>query len=247
MLIWATPTCVEVQVGCNPGFRKLKCADCGKDDYREGTGRVTERAPMAERIMAAADRLFYQKGIRAVGVDTVAAEAGISKRSLYDTFPSKDALIAAYLRQRIQPVPASDQPPVAQVLGLFDQLYARFGNGDFRGCPFVNAVTELADECATARAIAVEYKDERRERIASLLTRAGASDPDALASQITLLFEGAIASMLVRQDAAVAMQARDAAAVLIRAAGALVQDAVAATPQRVCPPGLAAPEMPRAS
>jgi len=69
---------------------------------------VTERAPMAERIMAAADRLFYQKGIRAVGVDTVAAEAGISKRSLYDTFPSKDALVAAYLRQ---------QAEVAQMLG----------------------------------------------------------------------------------------------------------------------------------
>ena len=86
--------------------------------------------------MEAADRLFYQKGIRAVGVDTVAAEAGISKRSLYDTFPSKDALVAAYLRQRIQPLPASDQPPAMQVLALFDQLRARFAKGDFRGCPF---------------------------------------------------------------------------------------------------------------
>ena len=115
---------------------------------------MTERAPMAERIMAAADRLFYQKGIRAVGVDTVAAEAGISKRSLYDTFPSKDALVAAYLRQRVQPLPASDLPPTAQVLALFDQLHVRFANGDFRGCPFVNAVTELAEDCETARAIA---------------------------------------------------------------------------------------------
>jgi AcrR family transcriptional regulator len=180
---------------------------------------VTERAPMAERIMEAADRLFYQKGIRAVGVDTVAAEAGISKRSLYDTFPSKDALVAAYLRQRIQPLPASDQPPAAQVLALFDQLHVRFVKGDFRGCPFVNAVTELAEDCETARAIALDYKDERRRHIASLLVLAGAADPDGLASQITLLFEGAIASMLVRQDPAVALQARDAAFVLMRAAG----------------------------
>jgi AcrR family transcriptional regulator len=172
---------------------------------------------MAERIMAAADRLFYRKGIRAVGVDTVAAEAGISKRSLYDTFPSKDALVAAYLQQRIQPLPASDQPPVVQVLALFDQLHARFAKGDFRGCPFVNAVTELAEDCETARAIALGYKEERRRHIASLLGGAGASSPDALASQIALLFEGAIASMLVRQDPAVAIQARDAAAVLIRA------------------------------
>ena len=154
---------------------------------------MTERAPMAERILAAADRLFYQKGIRAVGVDTVAAEAGISKRSLYDTFPSKDALIAAYLRQRIQPLPASDQPPTVQVLALFDQLHARFATGDFRGCPFVNAVTELADDCETARAIALDYKEQRRQHIVSLLVRAGLCNPDALASQIALLFEGAIA------------------------------------------------------
>ena len=179
---------------------------------------MTERAPMAERIMAAADRLFYQKGIRAVGVDTVAAEAGISKRSLYDTFPSKDALVAAYLRQRIQPLPASDQPPVAQVLALFDQLHARFVSGDFRGCPFVNAVTELAEDCETARAIAVDYKEQRRQHIAALLARSAVPNPDGLASQIALLFEGAIVTMLVRQDPTVAIQARDAAAVLMHAA-----------------------------
>jgi AcrR family transcriptional regulator len=180
---------------------------------------VSERAPMAERIMQAADRLFYRKGIRAVGVDTVAAEAGISKRSLYDTFPSKDALVAAYLRQRVQPLPNSDLPPAAQVLALFDQLHTRFANGDFRGCPFVNAVTELAEDCETARAIASDYKDQRRRHIAGLLTEAGATRSNVLAAQIALLFEGAIASMLIHQDPAVANQARDAAAVLMRAAG----------------------------
>jgi AcrR family transcriptional regulator len=172
---------------------------------------------MAERIMQAADRLFYRSGIRAVGVDAVAAEAGISKRSLYDTFPSKDVLVAAYLRQRIQPLPASDLPPAAQVLALFDQLHTRFAAGDFRGCPFVNAVTELAADCETARAIAVDYKEQRRQHIAALLSRAGAADPDTLAIHIALLFEGAIAAMLVRQDPAVALQARDAAGVLMRA------------------------------
>ncbi len=186
---------------------------------------MAERAPMAERIMAAADRLFYQKGIRAVGVDSVAAEAGISKRALYDTFPSKDALVAAYLRQRIQPPPASDLAPAAQVLALFDQLHARFATGDFRGCPFVNAVTELAEDCETARGIAVDFKEGRRMHIASLLVQAGARDPETLASQTALLFEGAIASMLVRQDPAVAIQAREAAGVLMRAAGIAVQAA----------------------
>jgi AcrR family transcriptional regulator len=183
---------------------------------------VTERAAMGTRIMEAADRLFYQKGIRGVGVDTVAAEAGISKRSLYDTFPSKDALIAAYLQQRVQPLPASDQPAVAQILALFDQLHVRFTKGDFRGCPFVNAVTELAEDCETARAIALEYKEGRCRHIASLLTRAGASNSDTLATQITLLFEGAIASMLVRQDPTVAIQAREAATTLMQAAGVAI-------------------------
>jgi AcrR family transcriptional regulator len=180
---------------------------------------VSERAPMSERILQAADRLFYRKGIRAVGVDSVAAEAGISKRSLYDTFPSKAALIGAYLRQRMQPLPASDLPPAGQALALFDQLHARFANGDFRGCPFVNAVTELAEDCEQARRIALDYKEEQRRHVVSLVASGGAEEPDALASQIALLFEGAIASMLVRQDPAVAMQARVAAEVLMRAAG----------------------------
>jgi AcrR family transcriptional regulator len=180
---------------------------------------------MSERIMQAADRLFYRKGIRAVGVDSVAAEAGISKRSLYDTFPSKDALIVAYLRQRRQPLPASDQPPAVQVLAQFDQLHAGFTKGDFRGCPFVNAVTELAEDCGEARRIALDYKEERRRHILSLVASGGAAEPDALASQIALLFEGAIASMLVRQDAMVAMQARGAAEVLLRAGGVMVESA----------------------
>jgi AcrR family transcriptional regulator len=180
---------------------------------------VIERAPMAERILRAADRLFYRRGIRAVGVDAVAAEAGVSKRSLYDTFASKDDLVAAYLRQRILPLPASGQPPAEQVLGLFDQLHGRFVTGEFRGCPFVNAVTELADDCDTVRAIARDYKEQRRRDIVALLREGGAADPEALGSQIALLIEGAIAAMLVRQEPAVALQARGAALVLMRAAG----------------------------
>jgi AcrR family transcriptional regulator len=173
---------------------------------------------MMQRILQAADTLFYRKGIRAVGVDAVAAEAGISKRSLYDTFPSKDALVAAYLQHRMQPLPAPDRPPAAQVLALFDQLHARFTDPDFRGCPFVNAVAELAEDCDTARAIALSYKDQRLRHVSELLRQAGATRPDALATQIILLFEGAIATMLVRQDPAVALQARDAAATLMREA-----------------------------
>ena len=178
---------------------------------------------MAERILAAADRLFYHKGIRAVGVDAIAAEAGISKRSLYDTFPSKDALVAAYLRQRLHPLPLDGSPPAAQILAIFDQLHRRFSDGAFRGCPFVNAVTELAEDCEAARTIARDFKDQRRRDMSGLLQQTGASDPDGLAGQIALLIEGAIASMLVQQNPNVALQARGAAEVLLRTGGALGQ------------------------
>src|SRR5438477_9041759 len=100
---------------------------------------LREKPSMKERILETADRLFYLRGIRAVGVDTIAAEIGISKRTLYNHFPSKDVLIAAYLERRFRQPKASEAPPAEQILGTFDQLERRFAGKDFRGCPFVNA------------------------------------------------------------------------------------------------------------
>src|SRR4026208_1822147 len=100
---------------------------------------------MKDRILETADRLFYLQGIRAVGVDTIAAEIGISKRTLYNHFPSKDDLIVAYLSRRIRPGAGSDPPPAEQILGEFDRLQRSFASGVFRGCPFVNAVAELKE------------------------------------------------------------------------------------------------------
>ena len=105
---------------------------------------------MQERILQTTDRLFYEQGIRAVGVDTVAAEVGISKRTLYNYYPSKDELIAAYLSRRFRPMELTDQPAAEQILGNFDRLERSFASDRFRGCPFVNAVAELK-EPATCR------------------------------------------------------------------------------------------------
>src|SRR5450631_3964854 len=93
---------------------------------------------MQERILETADRLFYGQGIRAVGVDTIAAEIGISKRTLYNYFPSKDALITAYLARRAIPRAVAGRPPLDQILGVFDWLEKWFASNSFRGCPFVN-------------------------------------------------------------------------------------------------------------
>ena len=181
--------------------------------------RKTTPTP-AERILAAADKLFYTKGIRAVGVDTVAAEAGVSKRTLYNHYPSKDALIAAYLTARFKTVAPSDAPAREQILGAFDRLERLFAGGSFRGCPYVNAVTELGDPKHAASKIAVQYKEQRRAWYRALLERLGVKDPGGLATQMQILAEGALATCLVRGDPALARSARAAAEILLDAAGA---------------------------
>ena len=174
---------------------------------------------MQERILSTADRLFNGQGIRAVGVDTIAAEAGISKRTLYNYFPSKDELIVAHLSRRCIPVTASDRPPVDQILRVFDWLERWFTSNSFRGCPFVNAVAELGEPAHAAVKLAVQFKETRRLWMRDLLAAAGATDPDGLSTQIALLMEGAIAAALVRGDPKVALAAKQAARVLLTADG----------------------------
>ena len=174
---------------------------------------------MQQRILETTDRLFYGQGIRAVGVDTIAAEIGISKRTLYNYFPSKDDLIVAYLSRRIRPVEASDLPPAEQILGDFERLECSFASGAFRGCPFVNAVAELKEGKHAANKIALTFKEQRRVRFRELLRRLDVPDPDGLATQLQLLVDGAIAAALVRGDPRVARVAREAAVVLLAAAG----------------------------
>ena len=179
---------------------------------------------MKERILETADKLFYLKGIRAIGVDTIAAEIGISKRTLYNHFPSKDALISAYLERRfVQPRP-SDKPAVEQILGTFDSLERRFSTKDFRGCPFVNAVAEVGTESKSVRKIAAAFKESRRLWFRDLLIQTGVGDPEGLATQLVLLVDGSIAQDLVRDDPKMARAAKEAAKVLLSGAGIRLND-----------------------
>jgi AcrR family transcriptional regulator len=174
---------------------------------------------MKERILETADKLFYLQGIRAIGVDTIAAEIGISKRTLYNHFPSKDALIAAYLERRFVHARPSDKPPVEQILGTFDSLERRFAAKDFRGCPFVNAVAELGPTDRAVKKIAIAFKESRRVWFRERLNELGVAEADALATQLVLLVDGSIAQDLVRDDPAMARAAKEAAKVLLRNAG----------------------------
>jgi AcrR family transcriptional regulator len=186
------------------------------------TSRDAARQAMQERILETTDRLFYGQGIRAVGVDTIAAEIGISKRTLYNYFPSKDALIVAYLSRRAVPRAVSDRPPLDQILGVFDWLERWFASKAFRGCPFVNSVAEIGERSHPATKIAVDQKERRRVAFRDILTKLGVADPDGRATQLAILVEGAMAAALVRDDPAMARAAKSAARVLLTAAGVTV-------------------------
>jgi AcrR family transcriptional regulator len=180
---------------------------------------LPEKPTMNERILETADRLFYLRGIRAVGVDTIAAEIGISKRTLYNHFPSKDELIRAYLARRFTRAPTSDKPPVEQILGTFDRLERGFAAKGFRGCPFVNAVAELGAEDQAVKKIATAFKESRRLWFRDLLRQLKVADAEGLATQLTLLVDGSIAQNLVRDDPSMARAAKAAARVLLENAG----------------------------
>ena len=179
---------------------------------------MTSRKSTTERILETADRLFYGQGT-SIGVDTLAAEAGVSKRTLYNHYPSKDALIVAYLQRRLRLIPTNDKPPAEQILDDFDRLERAFAAEGFRGCAFVNAVAELKDPRHAANQVALQFKELRRAWFRSLLMRGGAADPEGLSLQLLLLVDGAIAAALVRKDPTVARAAKAAARVLLHAAG----------------------------
>jgi AcrR family transcriptional regulator len=181
--------------------------------------RWAAKEMMRERILETADQLFYGQGIRAVGVDTIAAEIGISKRTLYNYFTSKEELILAYLARRRVPANISEQPPLEQILRVFDWLERWFATETFRGCPLVNAVAELADSTHPGAKMAVAYKEQQRIHLRELLSELKVADPDGLATQVAILAEGAIVAALVRGDPGMARAAKSAARVLLTAAG----------------------------
>jgi len=180
--------------------------------------RKAESDGAGERILRAATKLFYARGINAVGVDAIALEAGVSKRTLYKHYASKETLVAAYLTAQFRHIAPSDAPAREQILGQFERLERSFARPDFRGCPYVNAVSEIGDPKHGAHAIAAQFKEQRRQWFRALAERLGVADADDLATQLMILHEGAFATALVRGDPKVARSARAAAETLLAAA-----------------------------
>ena len=173
-----------------------------------------------DRILETIDRLFYRHGIRSIGVDAIVNELGISKKTLYRHFRSKNEMIEAYLRGRYRPLPISDKPPVEQILANFRWLERSLASKqEFRGCVYLNAIAELGERDSELRDLAVELKESRRLWFRELLSRLDIDDPDALATQLALLIDGAYAAVLVTGDPAMARPATAAARILLKNAG----------------------------
>ena len=156
--------------------------------------------PAARRILDAAAELFYARGITAVGVDLIARESGVTKKTLYERFGSKEALVAAYLRERDerwrrwlaeQVEAGGDASAYERVLRTFDALGLWMRRENPRGCGFVNAAAELPDPEHPGRKVIGEQKRWLRGYLRELAAGAGARDADGLADELVLLHEGA--------------------------------------------------------
>lgn len=175
-----------------------------------------------DRILASARTLFYRNGIHRTGVELVAEHAHVSKRTLYQHFPSKDDLAAAYLRDIVatggsrpaKQLAAADGPARDRLLSIFDLT----SEGRFRGCPFHNAAVEAADGMGEVQRIVREYKLDLVDRLTRTAAEAGAADPATLGRQLAVLLEGATALAASMNDTAPLNDARLAAELLIDAA-----------------------------
>ena len=118
------------------------------------TAHAVETPGMRDRILDAADRLFYAHGIQSIGVDAVVLEAGISKRTLYKHFGSREQLVAAYLERRGARQPEMPKPgdELHEILGVFKRFERWFASDEFRGCPFSNAIAELGGDAGASGA-----------------------------------------------------------------------------------------------
>lgn len=183
-----------------------------------------------ERIVEAAGKLFHAEGIRAVSVDAVAAKAGLTKRTLYYHFRSKDDLIAAYLEVRDQPnltlfqrwFAEADGDVAYRVRAIFTHLAASAKRPGWKGCGFLRTSVELVNMPGhPAMIIGRAHKKRVEAWLASVFSEAGIiTGTTELARQVILLLDGAFAVVLLHRDPSYLVSAGDAAARLIRAAKA---------------------------
>jgi AcrR family transcriptional regulator len=196
--------------------------------------KVSAPRPSArERLLAAADELFYREGVQSVGVDRVVQKAGVAKASLYSLFGSKEELVQAYLdarhaetRKQVERTLTRFRTPRERLLGVFDAQGQRFTEPGFNGCAHMTASAEARHggpiESANDR-----FRQWVRTLFTDLAREAGVADPEDLARQLHLLYDGAGVSARMDRDPSAATTARAAAAALFDAAAKDAQPALA--------------------
>lgn len=182
-----------------------------------------------ERIIAAAAKLFYAEGIRATSVDAVAEKAGVTKKTLYYHFQTKDELITAYLASRDQPTLAYYERWFAEikgstadkVRGLFRSFAKSADTPNWRGCGFLRTIAELASTPGhPAIKAGAAHKKRFETWMADALARGGVRDAETIARQIVILLDGAATIMLIHRDAAYVETAGEVAAALVEQSSA---------------------------
>jgi AcrR family transcriptional regulator len=184
----------------------------------------TARPSARERLLAAANELFYNEGVHTVGIDRIIEHAGVAKASLYNTFGSKDELVRAYLESRqanvaeriMQAVERYDTPR-ERLLAVFEGQGDLFARPDYHGCAFIRASAEshpgdVAEQATEA------YRRWVRALLTGLAAQAGVPEPEILARQLHLLYDGSGQAARMDHDPAAAAAARTAAAALLDAA-----------------------------
>jgi AcrR family transcriptional regulator len=192
---------------------------------------VATRSSARQRLLDAADRLFYAEGVHTVGIDRIIEEAGVAKGSLFYNFSGKDGLVAAYLaardeRRRQQTAQHQDafDDPVGKLLAAFDALQEAASSQSYNGCPFANANAEAQPDSVEADALRT-FRAWLADMFLSLATDAGFADPVDVADRLRLLYDGAVASSQLDARPDAVRLARELASVVLstspkRSAGA---------------------------
>jgi AcrR family transcriptional regulator len=157
----------------------------------------TSRTPARDRLIAAADELFYAGGIQTVGVDRIIEHAGVSRASFYNNFDSKEQLIHTYLLgrhdrtiARLTEAATSVGDPRQKILAVFDSQAELTGQPDFNGCAFVAASTE-APTGSIVHTDAADFRCWIRTMFTDLASQAGAADASRLGQQLHVIYDGA--------------------------------------------------------
>jgi AcrR family transcriptional regulator len=169
----------------------------------DSTSRETKsegELPPRERLVRAASRLFYYEGVRAIGVERLIAEAGVTKATFYRHFASKDDLVVAYLltkdayyKEVAEPL-AAGHPPAEAIDLIFEAIAEHARERGFRGSPFMNAAAEYPDADHPVRGLVTSHRNWIRTLLQDLLTRLGHADPESAAGALLMLYDGAMAA-----------------------------------------------------